>query len=241
MPTGPRRLNRLPQRLDYTLIPAPLGMSKCASKSYTVLTICSPPRPDLSLPLVDEKAALPAIIVTPSSPSGETDFAIAFLAPPEKPSLKQRVSSMLPSLPKLQPRLPSQIQLPPTPYKTEFDSSPSWTLKTRASTTIFMAILVFIIGCHLLLHSLASFHARLDYSTASDDSVVATVFSGDVDSIGGAHRDPSDSATPAFGGIFNLHALWAPSHSFGGKRSGHARFVISEPKEPQLKPKQSVI
>jgi len=219
---GPRRLNRLPQRLDYTLIPAPL---------------------DLSLPLVDEKAALPAIIVTPSSPSGEKDFAIAFLAPPEKPSFKQRVFSTLPSLPKLsslQPRLPSQIQLPPTPYKTEFDSSPSWTLKTRASTTILMAILVFIIGCHLLLHSLASFHPRMDYGTVSDDSVVAAVLSGDVDSIGGAHRDPSDSATPAFGGVFNLHTLWAPGHSFDGKRSGHARFVVSESKELKLEPTRSV-
>ncbi|GJE84951.1 hypothetical protein PsYK624_010270 [Phanerochaete sordida] len=213
---GPRRLNRLPQRLDYTLIPAPL---------------------DLSLPLVDEKAALPAIIVTPSSPSGETDFSIAFIAPPPTPSLKERVSSWWSTLPKissLQPRLPSQIQLPSTPYKTEFESAPSWTLKTRASTTILMAILVFIIGCHLLLHSLASFHPRMDYGTAAEDSIVAAVFTGDVDNISGVHRSPSDAETPVFGGAFNLHSLWAPGHSFDGKRSGHARFVISEPKEPKL-------
>lgn len=217
---GSRRLNRLPQRLDYTLIPAPL---------------------DLSLPLVDEKAALPAIIVTPSSPRGECDFAIAFIAPPPKPSLRERVSAWWSNLPKLSSiptRLPSQIQLPVTPYKPEFDSTPSWSLKTRASTTILMAILVFIIGCHLLLHSLASIHPRIDYGTASEDSVVAAVFSGDVDNIGGVHRDPSDSATPAFGGVFNLHSLWAPGHSFDGKRSGHQRFVISEPKGPLLEPTQ---
>jgi len=66
------RPNRLPQRLDYTLIPAPL---------------------DLSKPLVDDNAALPAIIVTPSSPSGASDFSIAFLAPEKKEPLVSRVSS----------------------------------------------------------------------------------------------------------------------------------------------------
>ena len=38
------------------------------------------------------KSALPAIVVTPSSPSCSTDFSIAFLAPP-KPSLRERLSS----------------------------------------------------------------------------------------------------------------------------------------------------
>jgi len=66
------RLHRLPQRLDYTLIPAPL---------------------DLSLPLVTEKSHLPAIIVTPSSPCSSRDFSIAFLAPAEKPSIPQRISN----------------------------------------------------------------------------------------------------------------------------------------------------
>lgn len=186
---------------------------------------------DLSRPLVDEKAMLPAIIVTPSSPTGDRDFAIAFLAPPDKPSLRERVLFMMPRLPKLssfQPRLPSQIRLPATPHKSEFDTSSSWSLKARASTTILMAILVFIMGCHLLLHSLASFHPRLEYGTAADDSVMSAVFSGNVDNISGAHRDPSDSATPAFGGAFNLHSLWAPGHTIDGKRRAH--FIVSETK-----------
>ncbi|KAL0572764.1 hypothetical protein V5O48_009196 [Marasmius crinis-equi] len=72
--TGAPRLHRLPQRLDYTLIPAPL---------------------DLSLPLVSEKSPLPAIIVTPSSPSDEHRFSIAFLAPPPKPSIRERITSSL--------------------------------------------------------------------------------------------------------------------------------------------------
>lgn len=213
---GPRRLNRLPQRLDYTLIPPPL---------------------DLSRPLVDEKAVLPAIIVTPSSPTGDRDFSIAFLAPPGKPSFRERVSSVMPSIPKLssfQPRLPAQIQLPASPYKSEFGTSSSWSLKARASTTILMAILAFIIGCHLLLHSLASFHPRLDYG-AADDRVLSAMLSGNVDNISGTHRDPSDSATPAIGGVFNLHAMWAPGHTIDGKR--HAHFIVSEAKaEPPADP-----
>lgn len=66
------RIHRLPQRLDYTLIPAPL---------------------DLSLPSITEKSHLPAIIVTPSSPCSSHDFSIAFLAPTEKPSIQQRISN----------------------------------------------------------------------------------------------------------------------------------------------------
>jgi len=66
------RLHRLPQRLDYTLIPAPL---------------------DLSLPLGSEKSHLPAIIVTPSSPCSSRDFSIAFFAPDEKPPIQQRILS----------------------------------------------------------------------------------------------------------------------------------------------------
>lgn len=36
---GPRRLNRFPQRLDYTLIPAPLGTSKGTTSLLVVLLI----------------------------------------------------------------------------------------------------------------------------------------------------------------------------------------------------------
>ncbi|KAF9448469.1 hypothetical protein P691DRAFT_800786 [Macrolepiota fuliginosa MF-IS2] len=68
---GPR-LHRLPQRLDYTLIPAPL---------------------DLSLPSITEKSLLPAIIVTPSSPVHTHDFSIAFLAPQPKETVRERITS----------------------------------------------------------------------------------------------------------------------------------------------------
>jgi len=63
---------RLPHRTDYILIPAPL---------------------DLSLSEATEKSPLPAIIVTPSSPSSSRDFSIAFLAAPPKLSLMERIAS----------------------------------------------------------------------------------------------------------------------------------------------------
>ncbi|KAG2345068.1 hypothetical protein BDR05DRAFT_146980 [Suillus weaverae] len=76
------RIHRLPQRLDYNLIPAPL---------------------DLSLPLATEKSPLPAIIVTPSSPASDTpEYYIAFLKPPSKPTFRERISEYSP----FQPQLP---------------------------------------------------------------------------------------------------------------------------------------
>ena len=69
----------------------------------------------------------------------------------------------------------------------------------------------------------------MDYGASAEENVVAAVLSGNVENISGVHRDPSDSATPVLGGVFNLHALWAPGHGHvvDGKRSAH--FVISEP------------
>jgi len=119
------RLHRLPQRLDYTLIPAPL---------------------DLNMPLVDEKSPLPAIIVTPSSPRCSTDFSIAFLAPEKKPSLRERMASYLPQL-SSQP-----ISLATTPSKSNF---PSLTAPFRARSIIIMFILLFTMACHMIAHRFA--------------------------------------------------------------------------------------
>lgn len=133
------RLNRLPQRLDYTLIPPPLGELEFV---HSLFEFClSPPiLSDLSKPLVDEKAALPAIIVTPSSPSGETDFRIAFLAPEPKPSLHARLSQRLQSL---------------TP------KSRASQLKARAFLLLFLPL--FILACHLLVHRLAARRPHLHF------------------------------------------------------------------------------
>ncbi|KAI0347441.1 hypothetical protein BDW22DRAFT_1342239 [Trametopsis cervina] len=212
--SGPPRLNRFPQRLDYTLIPAPL---------------------DLTLPLVDEKAHLPAIIVTPSSPIGEKDFSIAFLAPIPPPTFRERMTKLVPSVPKMPTvfhrRLPSQIKLPASPLHVDFEPAPSsWTLRRRACISILMAVLVFIMGCHLLLHSLVAYHPRLNYGSlgqAGEETLLTAVTAGNLDTFAGLQRNSVDTtSTPAVGGWFNLEALWAPASATDGKRS--ARFIISE-------------
>lgn len=99
------RIRRLPQRLDYHLIPAPL---------------------DLSLDLATEKSPLPAIIVTPSSPAPDApEYYIAFLTPPAKPSLRERVTQ-------------SPLFQGPLLFK--------------ARTTLIISLLFFILLCHLLAH-----------------------------------------------------------------------------------------
>jgi len=114
------RLHRLPQRLDYNLIPAPL---------------------DLSLPLATEKSPLPAIIVTPSSPT-DSEYYIAFLKPPPKPSMRERLSPFLE---------PFQAQLP-----------------LKARTTIVVSLLLFVLVCHLLAH-LAVRRPHLDFYMSADN------------------------------------------------------------------------
>ncbi|KAH9978111.1 hypothetical protein BGW80DRAFT_1456219 [Lactifluus volemus] len=109
---GPRR-HRLPQhRPDYILIPAP---------------------EDVPLSQMSGKSPLPAIIVTPSSPSCSADFSIAFLAPPEKPTIRERLFSLS------------------TPLN----------LKTR--TTFILLLLLFIMACHLFTHRLATSYPRLQF------------------------------------------------------------------------------
>jgi hypothetical protein len=82
---------------------------------------------------MSDKSPLPAIIVTPSSPSCSADFSIAFLAPPEKPTLRERVFSLA------------------TP------------LNLKARTTFLLLLLFFIMACHLFTHRLATSHPHLQF------------------------------------------------------------------------------
>ncbi|KAG2014125.1 hypothetical protein CC2G_010968 [Coprinopsis cinerea AmutBmut pab1-1] len=108
--SGPR-VHRLPKHLnlDYILIPAPH---------------------DLSIESATEKSPLPAIIVTPSSPSSTKDFSIAFLAPPKKPTLRERVSEYF---------FPKPPTSPPTagfsPPLISTSSQCSWREKWRTWTS----------------------------------------------------------------------------------------------------------
>jgi hypothetical protein len=82
---------------------------------------------------MSEKSPLPAIIVTPSSPNCSADFSIAFLAPPEKPTLRERFVSL---------------------------AEP---LNLKARTTFMLLLLLFIMACHLFTHRLATSHPHLQF------------------------------------------------------------------------------
>ncbi|TFK56258.1 hypothetical protein OE88DRAFT_725882 [Heliocybe sulcata] len=123
-PRAPR-IHRLPQRLDYALIPAPL---------------------DLTLPVASEKSPLPAIIVTPSSPSSTHDFSIAFLAPPRKPSIRERISEYL-------------------------SQSHKQHLQCKARWTVILTVLLFIMACHVLAHRLAIVRPHLQFDAAVHEGV----------------------------------------------------------------------
>jgi len=198
---APPRLHRLPQRLDYTLIPAPL---------------------DLALPLVDEKAPLPAIIVTPSSPSHDGDFSIAFLMPPPKPTLLQRITKALPSL----PRLPAQIQLPVTPAKPDFE--PASLYKTRARATVLLLLLLFIMACHVVMHELASGRPHMEFGMRPDNEAIDLGGFEHPDTLGTTLNPHAvkDTVPPTVGGWFDLNALWAPTSTIDSKRDPD--FVVWE-------------
>jgi hypothetical protein len=81
-----------------------------------------------------EKSPLPAIVVTPSSPSCSADFSVAFLAPPEKRAARER---------------PFPLAAP---------------LNIKARTSFLLLLLLFIMGCHLFTHRLAASHPHLQFS-----------------------------------------------------------------------------
>ncbi|CDO74282.1 hypothetical protein BN946_scf184663.g3 [Trametes cinnabarina] len=207
------RLNRLPQRLDYTLIPAPL---------------------DLSLPLVDEKADLPAIIVTPSSPVLESEFFIAFLAPPPTPTFSQRLASWVPSLPSVHSYLPSQIQLPATPFKSSFgERSSFFPARSHVRTVFLLLVLLFIMASHLVMHRLATNHPHLDFDVTPEHEIGIAALShpSNIDTFGArvdVHDVDPDASELSTAGWFNLHALWAPLPATTA-RSPKAFVVVESP------------
>lgn len=183
--------------------------------------------------MVDEKAALPAIIVTPSSPSGEKDFAIAFLAPPSKPSLRERMMAHMPSMPALpsfQARLPSQIQLPTTPAQKDFTDRAS-SCKAKARMAIVFAILLFIMACHLIMHSMVTGRPHLEFGLGPENDVMAlnTLVAPHSRSSNVPETDAVDTTATSSSGWFNLDAIWAPVPITSGKRNAH--FIISEEDE----------
>ncbi|KAI6151702.1 hypothetical protein BKA82DRAFT_4102254 [Pisolithus tinctorius] len=126
------RAHRLPQRLDYNLIPAPI---------------------DISLTQVTEKSPLPAIIVTPSSPSvGTPEFYIAFLDSP-KPSLRERILQYSPFQPS--------------------------TFPTKAKTVIVLILLLFILISHLSFHLAGAHRPHFTFYKSSSSDLFSSSFRQD--------------------------------------------------------------
>jgi hypothetical protein len=164
--TQPRtpRVHRLPKRLDYILIPAPS---------------------DLSLDTVCEKSPLPAIIVTPSSPSSNKDFSIAFLAPPQKPSFCDRIAAYFGknkgadqraeghetfhfmsffkwdsqpiSLPTSTPPSPTSPDVNLTPYSSGYHQNTPVPLHSRLMSRLLILtfVVMTLLLCHMTLHYIA--------------------------------------------------------------------------------------
>ena len=165
---------------------------------------------DLTRPIVDEKAELPAIIVTPSSPVFESEFFIAFLAPPPSPTFSQRLATLVPTF---RTYLPSQIQLPASPFKTSFDDRSSFSLRGRLRAIILLFMLLFIMASHVAIHRIATNHPHLEFGMVPEHDIDFAALSrtSDMDVIG-ARVDGHDAAAsdPSAAGWFNLRAMWAP-------------------------------
>lgn len=165
---GPR-LHRLPRRLDYMLIPAPL---------------------DLSLDSMTEKSPLPAIIVTPSSPTHSKDFAIAFLAPPKKPSVAERAckyvsgvsDSVAASVTQMKslfwPSSPIALPLSAPATTTEFQFGSYSNAKRNSRILVVVLSIFFLVFLHMLAHFFA--YASMGPAPMIRDTVAASVGNGDL-------------------------------------------------------------
>ena len=165
---------------------------------------------DLTRPIVDEKAELPAIIVTPSSPVFESEFFIAFLAPPPSPTFSQRLATLVPTF---RTYLPSQIQLPASPFKTSFDDRSSFSLRGRLRAIILLFMLLFIMASHVAIHRIATNHPHLEFGMVPDHDIdFATLSRTSNTDAFGVRVDAQDAAAPdhSTAGWFNLRAMWAP-------------------------------
>jgi COMPASS component SWD1 len=88
--------------------------------------------------MVTEKSPLPAVIITPSSPTSITDFSIAYLPPPTKPSACERLCFVI------------------APFQ------------AKARTIILLLLLFSVVLCHVITHRLATRHPQLDFSVHND-------------------------------------------------------------------------
>jgi len=91
------------------------------------------------LPIRTEKSPFPAVIVTPSSPSSANDFAIAYLPPLPKASVRERLGTY---------------------------AAP---LQRHARMTILLFIIFFVLLCHFITHRAATRFGVLTSSETGTD------------------------------------------------------------------------
>ncbi|KAJ3831686.1 hypothetical protein F5878DRAFT_713957 [Lentinula raphanica] len=190
MPRQPApRLHRLPQRLDYTLIPAPLGRSPpppvnkystpVSTAEHIIDSCFLRSMTDLSLPLLTEKSPLPAIIVTPSSPSSTHDYSIAFLAPPKEPGFLERLGARL------------QWTKASVVANNESSRAPLGLRAQTARTLLILFLILFVMLTHLVTHRMAQTSRRpyLDFSVQDASTNMgpntASYLLGELSGIGG--------------------------------------------------------
>ncbi|KAJ3820864.1 hypothetical protein F5880DRAFT_900158 [Lentinula raphanica] len=199
MPRQPApRIHRLPQRLDYTLIPAPL---------------------DLSLPLLTEKSPLPAIIVTPSSPSSTHDYSIAFLAPPKEPGFLERLGARL------------QWTKASVAANTESNRAPLGLRAQTARTLLILFLILFVMLTHLVTHRMAQTSRRpyLDFSVQDASTNMgpntASYLLGELGGIGGEEGIP-DGMNGMNGSLDELDGVDRVEGSDGMKDGGDHDYSV---------------
>ena len=158
----------------------------------------------------------------------ESEFFIAFLAPPPSPTFSQRLAALVPSF---RTYLPSQIQLPASPFKATFDDRSSFSVRGRIRAVILLFMLLFIMASHVAIHRLATNHPHLDFGMVPDHDIDIAAISrpADLDVFGArvdAHED-ADASEPSTAGWFNLRAMWAPVPVAATRSS--MDFVVEEP------------
>lgn len=117
---------------------------------------------------MSEKAGLPAIILTPSSPLDATDYQMMFLPPPPKPRRRPLLA------PLFRWRQQRAIQLPTSAHEPAFPvGTVSKTRRNRA--LLLLAIPLVIVVAHLLLAFAANSRVGAFPAHASD-SLLDTVY-----------------------------------------------------------------
>ncbi|KAJ2914491.1 hypothetical protein MD484_g5950, partial [Candolleomyces efflorescens] len=155
-----------------------------------------------------EKSPLPAIIVTPSSPTHSKDFAIAFLAPPKQPSVAERAckyvsgvsDSVAGSVAQIKslfwPSSPIALPLSAPATTTEFQFGSYSNAKRNSRILMVVLTIFFLVFLHMLAHFFA--YASMAPLPMTRDTVAASANAGD---LGAVTKNSTGVVNAAYGYI----------------------------------------